>query len=114
MDTNDVKCYSATLTGIVQGVGFRPFVYRIAIRQDIKGWVENQGSRVVMEIEGNDKSIKEFLNIIQNNYPPNAKIVNLDINQKAFFGYDKFSIRASGTETPQTFFPSMLQSAKVV
>lgn len=99
MDVNDLKCYSVTLTGIVQGVGFRPFVYRMAMRQDIKGWVENQGSRVAMEIEGNDKSIKEFLYNLQNHYPPNAKIVNLNINQKAVFGYDSFSIRASGTET---------------
>lgn len=99
MDVNDVKRYSITLTGIVQGVGFRPFVYRMAMLQEIKGWVENQGSKVVMEVEGNDKNIKEFLYILQNNHPPNAKIVNLDINQKAFFGYDNFSIRASGTET---------------
>lgn len=99
MDVNEVKRYSITLTGIVQGVGFRPFVYRIAMRQDIKGWVENQGSRVVMEIEGNDKNIKEFLYNLQNNYPPNAKIVNLNIKQKEFLGYNDFSIRNSETET---------------
>jgi len=87
-----------TLTGIVQGVGFRPFVYRTANRLGIKGWVENHGSRVLIDVEGSDESIREFAHTLQNKCPDNAEISEFRINPQPFFGYPDFSIRISAAE----------------
>lgn len=50
MVVSNVKRYILTLTGVVQGVGFRPFVYKTATRLGLFGWVENQGSRVLIDV----------------------------------------------------------------
>ena len=50
------------VTGIVQGVGFRPFVYRIAVQNGLTGYVRNRGDAgVEILIEGEDESIQKFL-----------------------------------------------------
>ncbi|CAG0958686.1 partial acylphosphatase, partial [Geobacteraceae bacterium] len=48
----DVRRIRITIEGIVQGVGFRPFVFRLAERHGITGWVKNTTAGVVMEAEG--------------------------------------------------------------
>ena len=40
------------VTGLVQGVGFRPFVHRLAVRHDLAGWVRNESGEVYVEVEG--------------------------------------------------------------
>ena len=47
--------------GLVQGVGFRPFVHRLAERHGLAGWVRNGGGRVEIEVEGNSRAIEIFL-----------------------------------------------------
>ncbi|MEZ0290678.1 MAG: acylphosphatase [Sulfolobales archaeon] len=50
------------MSGIVQGVGFRPFVYRIAVRHGLKGYVVNKGGAVVeIRVEGEERDLREFL-----------------------------------------------------
>jgi len=107
MAVSDAKRYFITLTGIVQGVGFRPFVYRVANRLGLKGWVENQGSRVLIDVEGSNESIHSFVCALQRESPENAKIAEFSINLKQFFGYQNFSIRTSSAE-PNTanFLPA--------
>ncbi|MDD4772337.1 MAG: carbamoyltransferase HypF [Eubacteriales bacterium] len=95
---SDAKRYFFTLTGIVQGVGFRPFVYRAANRMGIKGWVENQGSRVLIDVEGGEESICSFANALQIEFPENARIAELRIDPQPFFGYPDFSIRTSAAK----------------
>ncbi|MBR0370312.1 MAG: carbamoyltransferase HypF [Methanobrevibacter sp.] len=76
--------------GIVQGVGFRPYVYRLATNLNLKGYVRNLGNVVEIILEG-DK-IELFIQRLQNELPPIARIdsINvLDIDEK---GYDEFSI----------------------
>lgn len=90
--------YFITLTGIVQGVGFRPFVFRTAVRLGLKGWVENQGSSVIIDIEGKENRIKEFTQILQNECPENADVAELHICPQPFFGYSDFLIKTSSTE----------------
>ena len=46
--------------GIVQGVGYRPFVYRLAVRQGLTGWVKNDGEGVLLEVEGEEKELLTF------------------------------------------------------
>ena len=77
MVMSDAKRYFIILTGIVQGVGLRPFVYRAANRLGLKGWVENQGSRVLIDVEGGEESISSFAHALQIESPENARIAEL-------------------------------------
>lgn len=56
----NAKACKIDIQGIVQGVGFRPYVYRLARQYDIKGWVLNSPSGVVIAAEGNDRSLHAF------------------------------------------------------
>ena len=98
MVVSDVTRYFITLTGIVQGVGFRPFVYRAANRLGLKGWVENQGSRVLIDVEGNEADICFFTHLLQRAPPENAEIAEFHMSLQPFFGYPNFSIRTSAAE----------------
>jgi len=80
------------VSGIVQGVGFRPFVYRIAVKNNLNGYVRNRGdSCVEMLLEGNESSIKCFLKDLVNKKPPLAKI------------YEIIKIPLKGEERHKTF-----------
>jgi hydrogenase maturation protein HypF len=82
------------VTGIVQGVGFRPFVYRVAVRNGLAGYVRNRGDAgVEILLEGEEKSIESFLRDLKEKKPPLAQIH--DIITKRFMGdneYSKFAI----------------------
>jgi hydrogenase maturation protein HypF len=63
------------VTGIVQGVGFRPFVYRIAVRNGLAGYVRNRGDAgVEILLEGEEQNIQNFLRDLQEKKPPLAQI----------------------------------------
>jgi len=64
--------YRYIINGIVQGVGFRPTVYKIATNLNLKGFVQNLSNGVIIEIEGENKD--KFLDILLNNLPSLAKI----------------------------------------
>ncbi|MBQ2962467.1 carbamoyltransferase HypF [Methanobrevibacter sp.] len=64
--------------GIVQGVGFRPFIYRIATELKLVGYVRNLGNVVEIIIQGSDEQIADFIYKLQNELPPIAKINNLE------------------------------------
>ena len=79
--------------GIVQGVGFRPFVYRIAQRCQIHGWVLNSSGGVVIEAEG--AAIDEFLALLRAELPPLARIDRLHITDRPTEGDLNFVIHKS-------------------
>lgn len=79
--------------GIVQGVGFRPFVYRIAKRCDVRGWVLNSSDGVVIEAEGGD--VGQFLTILRTELPPLARIDRLLVTDHAPQGDLDFVIQHS-------------------
>ena len=84
--------------GIVQGVGFRPFVYRIATELELTGYVRNLGNVVEIIIQGSDEQIADFIYKLQNELPPIAKINNLeteDIESNETEEYDDFTIKES-------------------
>jgi len=86
------------ITGLVQGVGFRPFVYRIANRLKLKGYVLNSESGVVIEVEGEKDRLEEFLRLLQTELPPAARIFSIDKKFLEDVGYEKFEIRKSKRE----------------
>ncbi len=85
--------------GVVQGVGFRPFVYRIATKEGLKGHIRNMGgSEVEVFVEGSYESIAEFLRLIFIEKPPPAKIEELEFRMVPPAGYPDFRILPSGKE----------------
>jgi len=69
-----------TVTGIVQGVGFRPFIYRTAVKENLKGFVRNCGDATVeIIVEGDKKNIKHFIKLIRSEKPPLAQIYKLKV-----------------------------------
>ena len=88
------------IQGAVQGVGFRPFVYRTAQITGVRGYVLNCSSGVVIEAEGDQPAIDQFLYVLQNELPPLARIDDIRIEEMrvasaAPAGEKKFSIRES-------------------
>lgn len=64
----------AEIRGAVQGVGFRPYVYRLARSLRLSGWVENSGQGVTIEIEGDESVLAEFVRRLPAEIPPQASI----------------------------------------
>ncbi len=85
--------YKITIKGIVQGVGFRPFVYREAIRYGIRGFVCNTPDGVVIEAHG--EGIEAFVDALNNNLPPQARIDSMEIAEIQSAEYAGFEIRQS-------------------
>lgn len=84
-----------TIQGIVQGVGFRPFVYNLASKLNLKGWVNNNSEGVYIDLEGNEAALDIFIDELHNYPPPLAKIDSILIEDKPKIGYDLFSIKES-------------------
>jgi len=84
-----------TVDGIVQGVGFRPFVYRIATELGLTGWVNNTSDGVVIEVEGGRGELETFLSRLETGVPPLAKIASVQSSNLKPAGYLDFSIRRS-------------------
>lgn len=86
--------------GAVQGVGFRPFVYRLAGELDLPGWVLNDPQGVYLEVEGPPPALEAFLLRLQAGPPPPAFIQSLEYTQLDPVGYAGFEIRASRRDGP--------------
>jgi hydrogenase maturation protein HypF len=86
--------------GIVQGVGFRPFVYRNAVRLGLNGYVRNRGDAgVEILLEGKDEAVAAFLNYLKEQAPPQARIHEiLQTPLKGKNEYSKFTIVQSSKE----------------
>ena len=76
-----MRSIKVQVQGIVQGVGFRPFVYNLALSLDLKGYVNNDDCGVNIHLFGKQKDINEFLTQLKNNPPPLAKIDNIQIQE---------------------------------
>jgi hydrogenase maturation protein HypF len=86
--------------GVVQGVGFRPFVYRIAVRNGLRGYVRNLGdSGVEIVLEGDGGRVKAFMEALEAEKPPLAQIHRLEASPlEGKEIYSSFSIRGSSDE----------------
>jgi hydrogenase maturation protein HypF len=81
--------------GAVQGVGFRPFVYRHATELHLRGWVLNSAQGVFIDIEGAGDSVREFVSRLESEKPPRAVIRSVECSFLDPTGYDRFEIRES-------------------
>jgi hydrogenase maturation protein HypF len=83
------------ITGIVQGVGFRPFVYALALRHELKGWVCNTSWGVEIQVDGTPSAIEKFVEALRLEAPPLAHIDHLESEACAPDGFTKFEIISS-------------------
>jgi hydrogenase maturation protein HypF len=83
------------VTGIVQGVGFRPFVYGLAIRHHLKGWVCNTSAGVDIVIQGESADVDAFLESLPVELPPLARIDSLKVQDEPAGDFARLEIRES-------------------
>lgn len=98
----DIKAYRIIIKGIVQGVGFRPHVYRLAIEYSLKGWVLNSSAGVFLEVEGSEERLQAFLDKLLQEPPPLAVIRSCTKEEIDPAGYVDFSIKASDDREDKT------------
>ncbi len=80
---------------MVQGVGFRPFVYRLAVAHGLNGWVLNGEEGVEIHVEGEMVNLRAFANDLRSEAPPAAVIAEVDVQPTQPRGFNQFKIRES-------------------
>jgi hydrogenase maturation protein HypF len=90
-----LKSASISVRGVVQGVGFRPFVYGLAVKHNLKGWVYNTLEDVRIEVEGEAEAVEQFEQELEAKAPPLAHIEGVTIEHHPPRGYKNFEIRQS-------------------
>lgn len=85
--------------GVVQGVGFRPFVFRQAARIGLAGWVQNTRDAVRIEVEGSSSELQEFLSAVENARDP-IRVDELSQHAVPEQGHAGFEIRPSDATSP--------------
>ncbi len=90
-----IRAVSLRIDGTVQGVGFRPFIYRLAATLGVRGWVVNRNDGVVIHAEGREEQIENFIDLIGKKAPPAASVVQIEKSPARYSGHKGFSIRES-------------------
>ncbi|MEW6697091.1 MAG: carbamoyltransferase HypF [Bacillota bacterium] len=92
---HDIKRMGMSVRGVVQGVGFRPFVYNLALSLNLKGLINNTAEGVQLEVEGEEAALAEFARRIQRDAPPLAIIEEVTHFWLDTANYDDFKITES-------------------
>jgi hydrogenase maturation protein HypF len=92
------------INGIVQGVGFRPFIYNLARRYNLTGFVNNNSDGVLIEVQGTDESLSTFNALIQNEAPPLSKITSIEYSTIPFVKDHNFKIIETENKSMATTF----------
>jgi hydrogenase maturation protein HypF len=99
------KSVKLRVTGRVQGVGFRPYVYSLATECDLKGYVLNDGEGVTVVVEGEEAALQAFRKRLPAELPPLARVDSLETGGMEPEGFSRFEIRQS--------HPGIVKSAAV-
>ena len=89
------QAFFIRVRGVVQGVGFRPFVYRLAKAHDLVGWVLNGEQGVEIHVEGDKDNLEKFVAELRLQAPPAASIAELKSGRAEPDGFREFTIRES-------------------
>jgi hydrogenase maturation protein HypF len=87
-----ILTYLIEVKGLVQGVGFRPFIYRLAMEHKISGWVRNTNENVLVCINSDKTTLSKFIHDIRSKAPPAAEVVTVNYNITEQQEYHDFSI----------------------
>ncbi len=90
-----IKAYNIEITGIVQAVGFRPYVYNLAKKYKLKGYVKNNSKGVNIYLKGSEYNISQFVNTIKTSPPPLSAITSISILSAPIKNYSTFTIDKS-------------------
>lgn len=100
------------LTGVVQGVGFRPAVYRLAVEAGLGGWIQNRASSVRLALEGKTGDVEAFLSALPGRLPFPARVDRVQtrsVDPIEIRGASSFSIvESEGGDTPDVMIPADL------
>ncbi|MFO8130144.1 MAG: carbamoyltransferase HypF [Bacteroidales bacterium] len=93
------QSYKIHVHGLVQGVGFRPFIYRLAREHSVSGWVENRNDGVVILAQGRNTHLTDFIHKISTEAPMASEVKNVQAIPVTGHAYNTFSIRKSERTT---------------
>src|ERR1700720_214154 len=96
------NAYSIKIRGVVQGVGFRPFVYRLARSNGLTGWVLNEEEGVEIHVEGEETTLRLFIEELKTQPPPAASLVTLRVVPAEPAGCTEFLILTSQRQRKPT------------
>ncbi len=99
-----IRAASLHISGIVQGVGFRPFVYNLAARFHLVGWVKNTSAGVDIAVEGPDGALGSFIHALSDEAPPLSRIDEFTVSYGPLNGFTSFEILHSEA-IPDAFQP---------
>ena len=99
IDTAQTTRLRLRVSGTVQGVGFRPFIYGLAVRHRLAGWVCNTGGGVLIEVEGAEEDLARFVEGIRSEAPPLARVSLVESKIVPPLGETTFAIRHSEEST---------------
>ena len=105
--------YKYNIKGQVQGVGFRPFVYKLANKFNLIGYVKNNNIGVVLEVEGDKQNLESFEYSLKNNLPPLAKIDSINKIELKPLYKGQFEIMQSELETSTLKIASVPQDVAI-
>ena len=97
MDPGQTRRLRVTIRGAVQGVGFRPYVHRLATEIGLRGWVLNSSQGILLEVEGIQRGVDAFLLRLEKEKPPRSFIQSLEHTFLDPAGLTDFTIRESNT-----------------
>ncbi len=111
--THDVTTerWTIVVRGVIQGVGFRPFVYNTARSLGLAGWVQNEADTVRIEVQGPLVNLEEFFTALRRSHPPQARIDTVDVTRSSPTedGKEAFHIRSSAAQgSPRPTIPADL------
>ena len=101
-ENTTVQRLRITIRGAVQGVGFRPFVYKLARELGLTGWVNNSSQGVFIEVEGNSENLSQFILRLKEEKPPRSSIHSLESSFLDPLQFEKFEIRESDDSGEKT------------
>lgn len=99
------KSYRLIIDGQVQGIGFRPYIYRLAKKYSLKGYVLNSRKGVIIEIQGKNKNTENFLNQLKTKPPALSYILSLKITKIPCKNFSNFTIQKSQNIEKGFIFP---------
>ena len=103
---SELAARKITVQGVVQGVGFRPYIYVLASRFGLRGVVRNDSSDAVIEVEGREEQVRSFIQSMVAEAPPLARIEQVRVEDSSVHGYRGFEIQPSETHEAKHVFIS--------
>jgi len=102
VESKPIRRLRITLRGAVQGVGFRPFVYRLATEMSLTGWVLNSSAGLVVEVEGAPDELRRFEQRIESERPKASVVTVHESEWLEVQGFSKFEIHHSETDSAKS------------